>query len=142
MEFDVNYWAVLVAAVAQFAIGMAWYSPALFGKAWMKEIGKSQKDIDKAKEGGMMKEMAIALIAALVMAYVLSHVNFMGVEAFGASGWQGGLMAGFWSWLGFVATVMVHGALWEDKSWKLVAINAGHWLVALLAMGAILGAWV
>ena len=85
MEFDINYWAVLVAAIAQFVIGMAWYSPMLFGKTWMKEMGLTDKDMKASKEKGMMKEMVIALISALVMAYVLSHVTWMSGEVLGSA---------------------------------------------------------
>ncbi len=101
MEFDINYWAVLVAAIAQFVIGMAWYSPMLFGKTWMKEMGLTDKDMKASKEKGMMKEMVIALISALVMAYVLSHVTWMSGEVLGSADWIGGLTTGFWMWLGF-----------------------------------------
>jgi hypothetical protein len=142
MEFEVNYLAVLVAAIVQFVVGMAWYSPMLFGKVWMKEMGFTEKDMKAAKSKGMMKEMVIALVMGLVMAYVLSHVTWMAGEVLGSADWMRGLTTGFWMWLGFVGTVFVHGALWEQKSWRLVAINASHWLVALLAMGAVIGAWV
>ena len=31
-----SYWAVVVAAVAAFVVGALWYSPLLFGEAYMK----------------------------------------------------------------------------------------------------------
>ena len=36
---DLNWLAVLVAALAYFAIGALWYAPPLFGKAWMAAGG-------------------------------------------------------------------------------------------------------
>jgi hypothetical protein len=36
---DVNYWTVLVAAVAVFVLGWLWYSPLLFLKPWMRLRG-------------------------------------------------------------------------------------------------------
>ena len=50
----VNYVAVVGAAVVSFIIGMLWYSPLLFGNAWMKAGGFSKKDINKAKKKGSM----------------------------------------------------------------------------------------
>ena len=48
MEWDVNYWAVLVAAVATMVIGSIYYMPAVAGRAWMKAIGKTEEEIRAA----------------------------------------------------------------------------------------------
>ncbi len=45
---DINYWAVLVAAVVSMVIGALWYSPVLFGKLWMKYSGLSDKKLAEA----------------------------------------------------------------------------------------------
>ncbi len=34
---SINWLAVFVAGISAFVLGGVWYSPALFGKAWMKE---------------------------------------------------------------------------------------------------------
>ena len=39
---EFNIWAVLAAAASGFVLGGLWYSPALFGKAWQREIGLSE----------------------------------------------------------------------------------------------------
>ncbi len=36
---QINYWAVVLAAVAAFVVGALWYSPLLFGKLYMKVRG-------------------------------------------------------------------------------------------------------
>ena len=38
-----NWLAVLVAAVSTFLIGGLWYSPAMFGRAWMSANGSRRK---------------------------------------------------------------------------------------------------
>lgn len=58
------------------------------------------------------------------------------------SGIMGGLQAGWWNWLGFVAPTTVGMVLWEGKPWKLWIITAGFYLLSLLLMGVILGAWM
>ena len=40
---DLNWLAVLVAALAYFAIGALWYAPPLFGKAWMAAGGMTTR---------------------------------------------------------------------------------------------------
>jgi hypothetical protein len=54
---EINYLAVLVAALVSMVIGGLWYSPLLFGNIWMKLSGITQKDVEKAKKQGMMKSM-------------------------------------------------------------------------------------
>ena len=34
-----NVWAVLLAAVSSFLLGGLWYSPVMFGGAWVRENG-------------------------------------------------------------------------------------------------------
>ncbi len=36
---QINYWAVVVAAVVAFVVGAVWYSPLLFGKTYMELRG-------------------------------------------------------------------------------------------------------
>ena len=38
---EVNYIAVVIAAVASFLIGGLWYPPLLLGKVWQREAGAS-----------------------------------------------------------------------------------------------------
>ena len=137
LNFTVNYLSVVVAAIAGFIIGWIWYS-ALFGKAWMKLSGKSTKEINASKKKGMAGAMIVAFIAQFIMAWVLAVF----ISATSASGWLEGLGIGFWAWLGFVATIGLGIVLWEGKPMKLFWINSLHWLVVLLIMGSIIGAWM
>ena len=134
--FDINLFAVLVAAIISMVLGGLWYGP-LFGKAWMKLIGMSDADLKKAKEKGMGKSYLLMFIGSLVMAFELAHI----IQAFGAEPWQMGLAAGFWSWLGFIATRSLSSVLWENKSWNLYWLNNGYDLLNLLLMGLILTLW-
>lgn len=36
---NMNFLAILVAAVATFPIGFIWYNPKVFGTIWMREAG-------------------------------------------------------------------------------------------------------
>lgn len=140
MSVDVNYLAVFVAAVASMVVGFLWYSPMLFAKPWMKLMGISAADMKK-KQKGMGGTYAMTFVGALVMAYVLSHVMTMGENFFHYDRVTGGLSSAFWMWLGFVAPVQMEMVLFGGKKWQLYAINTGHRLVSLLAMGLVLGMW-
>jgi len=135
MEIAINYWAVLVAAVVNMAIGALWYGP-VFGKMWMRLSGftkESMKDMALSP----VQAMAGGFILSLVIAYVLGH--FIGiVSQLGFSGYA----LGFWVWLGFAMPTASHGFLWEGKPFTLFVLNVAYLLVAYLAMGGILTAWM
>lgn len=120
------------------AIGMAWYSPVLFGNLWLKESGRTAADIEAAKKKGMGLTMLIALINALILSYVVAHF----VDLMGATLFVDALSLGFWAWLGYVMTVQIHAVLWEGRSWKFFLINTTNALVSILAVTLVLTLWV
>ena len=133
VTYIANYVAIIVAAIANMMVGYIWYSPMVFGKTWMKMMGK--KDMEKKDSMPLM--MGAGYVSSVVMAYVLAifiHLN-------GANTPLAGAMTAFWAWLGFVATVTLGGVLWEGKPVQLYVLNAAHHLVGMLAMGAVLAAW-
>lgn len=132
----INYLAVVLAAASTMVVGSLWYGP-LFGKEWMKLTGHKP---DPAKQKEMGKLYALQFVGSLVMAYVMAHSMVFAGAYLKVSGVNAGVMAGFWSWLGFVTPITLGTVLWDGKPWKLFVINAGHYLVAMLVMGAILGA--
>jgi hypothetical protein len=133
---EVNYLAVIVAAlVGGMVVGSIWYAKGVFGKTWMRVAGVTEANLKKSSPA---KSMVGGFIASLLMAYVLSRV----LIAFGAASAMDGIRGGFWVWLGFVATVMGMGVIYERKSTTYWWVNAGYQLVALAVMGAILAVWV
>ncbi|MFO0702811.1 MAG: DUF1761 domain-containing protein [Candidatus Andersenbacteria bacterium] len=136
----INYLAVLVAALAAMVIGAIWYAPPVLGNKWMQLVNL---DKDKARTGAALGYFGM-LVASLVTAYVLAHsIAFVAVTPYfpNFSPIMQGLMTGLFSWIGFVVPVLVSGPLFAKSSWHLFFITAGHYLVSLLAMGAIIGAW-
>jgi len=132
-SIDVNYWAVLVAAAFNMALGAFWYSPNGFGKQWSKLTGVSNDDMKARGNTGM----ALSLAGALIMAFVLAHfVRYAGSVSF-----ADGLVNGFWLWTAFIAVTMAGMYVFEGRSWKLWQINAGYYLVVLLVTGGLLAAW-
>ena len=138
MNIEVNLVTLLVAVVASMLIGFLWYSPMLFAKPWMKLMGITQQDM-KGAQNGMVKMYAISFFAALVTAFVLSHVVAMSEKFFGSSPLETGLNSAFWMWVGFVAPVQLTDVIFGGKKWKLFAINTGYQLASLLVMGVVIG---
>jgi len=134
-----NLLAILVAAISTMVVGFLWYSPVLFAKPWMREMGYDPND--KAKIEQMQKSAGPAyfgsFIASLITAFVLAlFFHWMRV-----SNMHLALLTAFHIWLGFVATVQFTNALFQKQSMKLFAINTGYQLVCYIVMGAILAAW-
>ena len=136
---SLNWLAILVAAISTMIVGFLWYSPLLFAKPWMREMGYDPSD--KAKTQEMQKSAGPAyagsFVASLISAFTLALI----LHGLNAQGLDFGLMVSFHVWLGFVATVQFTGALFMKQSMKLFAINTGYQLVCYLVMGAILTAW-
>lgn len=137
---EVNYLAVLVAAIAGMVVGFLWYGP-VFGKIWIRLSGITDAQIEEAKKKGMTTNYILAYVGTAVMAYVLAHSLVFASSYTNTSGVSAGLMAGFWNWLGFVMPVLLGAVLWEGKSWHLWVLNNGHYLVSLVVMGVILAVW-
>ncbi len=130
---SVNLLAVAVAAVFNMAIGFVWYSMSVFGKPWMKMLGLTKDDLEKAK-GEMGPKYGIMVVASLVMACVLAGI----IQLAGSNTVFGGAKVGFAVWLGFVATIGLNSYIFEKKPLNLYFINVGYYLVALVVQGAIL----
>lgn len=129
----INWLAVLAAALSTFALGGLWYSPALFGRAWMSVNQLTPADLGKSSPG---KVFGLAFVFAVLMAANLAA--FLAQPKTTATwGATAGFLAGFgWVTLG-IATI----AVFERRSGKYILINGGFMTVAFALMGLIIGAW-
>src|SRR3989344_318591 len=141
MEVYVNYWVIIVAAVANMALGFVWYGP-LFGKIWISLMAFTPEKMEEAKKKGMTKTYVIAFAGSLLMAFVLYHAIVFASYYLEVTGISAGLQAAFWNWIGFVVPVTLSSLLWEGKSLKLWFLNIGYYLVSLVLMGVILSYWM
>ena len=130
---DINYLAVVVAMIVQFAGGAAWYG--ILANPWLEAIGKTKEEIRERRDA--WKAYVIALIATVVTMFALAVV----VEAAGADELLDGLILGLIAGIAFVATAMAAQYSFEGRPLKLYAINASYPVVVLAIAGAILGVW-
>lgn len=132
MPVTINFWAVLAAAVVNFAIGGIWYSKALFGDAWLKAVNKRMEEL-----GNPTQSMLGMFVGELIAAYILAHF----ASYAGATTIEGGIQLGFWVWLGFIATSTLSIYLFEGRPKKLWLLFNAYQLIAFMVMGAILAIW-
>ncbi|MCE7936426.1 DUF1761 domain-containing protein [Candidatus Saccharibacteria bacterium CPR2] len=134
---NINFLAILFAALSSFVVGGFWYSKSMFLKIWMKETGLTQKDIEKKQ--GMAQIFTATFLLALVAAYFLAVVLYMVSEP--KANWLDGAVFGAVVGMAFVATSQATHVLFERKTLRLFAVQSGHDILRLAVMGAILGAF-
>lgn len=128
MELNINWLAVLLAALASFIVGGLWYS-VLFAKVWQREAGVT----DEQLKHGTVRVFVGSFLLAAVMAVVLAVFIGSGGAGFGA-------LAGLATGAAWVAAALGVNYLFERRSLTLFAINASYNIVTFTAMGAIIGA--
>ncbi|WP_400075750.1 DUF1761 domain-containing protein [Winogradskyella sp. R77965] len=159
---EINFLAVLVAALVPTALGFLWYNPILFGNAWMREAGMTE---EKIKGGNMAVIFGVSLLLAILLSF---FTQFLVIHQMGALGMVGaevekalpsygafmadygnahrsfghGAIHGAMAGIFFVLPLFGMNGLFERRSWKYILINVGYWTLTLTIMGAIVCGWV
>ena len=128
---DINYLAVVVAAVTAFVLSTAWYIG----------FAKQRADLSPAAVADMKKpqplKMLIEVVRNIVLAYVLAYL----VTRLGVADWPSAIRFALLAWIGFPVLLLTGSVMWENVPWKLACIHAGDWLVKILLMVSILSRW-
>lgn len=128
---QVNWVAVILGGIFNMAFGALWYGP-LFGKAWLKAIGKKEEDIQSS--AGMYM---LPLIAGLVSAYILAVL----IEGLGIVDWWQGIIMGAIVWVGIGSTAVLTTGTFEDQpraAWLLFSL---YQLVVFIVEGLVFAIW-
>ncbi|RTY90953.1 DUF1761 domain-containing protein [Flavobacterium sp. GT3R68] len=158
---EINFLALLVAALSTLVVGFIWYNPKVFGTIWMRETGLTE---EKMKGSNMVMIFGMAVLYAFFISFILQMLT---IHQFGALGMVGGdptaakpsyaafmadygqtyrtfkhgMLHGFMSGLFFALPVIGTNALFEKKSWKYTLISGGFWVVCCTIMGGIVCGW-
>jgi uncharacterized membrane protein len=134
---DLNWLAVLVAALAYFAIGALWYAPPVFGKMWMAAGGMAMP------EAGTRPSPAIYLTP--LAGSVLSAIALgMLAKATGTETLQQGIALGLVVAIGFAVSITFVTAQFESEKQKPMvwaAVTAGYHAVGILVAAIIVASW-
>jgi hypothetical protein len=132
---NINWLAVLAAAVLRLVVGSIWFSPIAFVKPWQQLTGVTPESMQK----GLGRAIGIDVVLSLIMSFVLYHALMYATNM--APNVSSGLAVGFLNWIGFV--LATHLPLWayENRSFKLISIGTGSNLVSMLLMGVLFGLW-
>jgi Protein of unknown function (DUF1761) len=132
-----NWLAIIVAAIAYFALGSVWFS-VLFGKQWMA-LNNIPEPTPETKEQ-MKKMILMMMVKTLLMSMVVAVVIGMLVMALGVVKCVPGIKLGLaLSAVGIVPLVM--SDMYLMKPLKLWFIDAGYHVVGITLMSIILSVW-
>ncbi|GAA61349.1 hypothetical protein P20652_3226 [Pseudoalteromonas sp. BSi20652] len=129
---DVDYFAILVAALSSFMLGGVWYSKVLFKNAWLESIGLTEQDLQSANPklifGG---SLFLVFVAALMLSLFLGKNSDIGE----------GIGTGFVIGLFWVSSSLGLSYIFEQRPVKLFLINGGYHILQFSLMGLILAMW-
>ena len=131
---EVSVPSVLIATVASMLVGFLWYSPKVFGGKWADIVDIDMDMEDKDMKHEMMTAMAQGFVSTLVSAFCVAVL----LAALAPQSLAEGLMVGFVMWLGLVSYTVLGRVIWEKQPIALYGINAGHGLLIIEVMVAVL----
>ena len=140
MSFSVlghlNWGAVIVSAVAYFALGALWYAPQVFGKAWQRSMGWEMPEGERPGPAFYIGPFITCLLATIAVAMIARST---GSHTFGQ-----GIVLGLVAGIGISGAVLAVIGLFdrtkpEPKTWA--AISVGYHLVGILIAAVIVSVW-
>ncbi len=129
---DVNYLVAVVAVIANFVIGFAWYAGPL-SKMWMEAAGVTKEQAQKAQVMPLAFSAVRTFVAAVALNLIFDNLSR---DAGLAEGLGLGLLIG----LGIAAPNLVMHYVFALRN-KLAVIDGAHTVVEMAVMGIIIGSW-
>jgi hypothetical protein len=127
----INYLAVAIAAVVGYAAGALWYWA--LGRPWQEAHGFTTQSMKEQSAAPFIIGFIANVVMAWMLAGVLGHLGQVTV--------RNGVISATFLWFGFVLTTMAVNYVFGRRPLKLLAIDAGHWLLVLVLLGAVIGAF-
>lgn len=131
----IHWLAVLVAAVAYFALGAIWYSKILFAKKWLAltKIDASDPNATKGMAGIMGASFITIMVTCIGLAVVATYLPL--------SGFVHGVKLGALTGICFGIPAISNSYLHEKRPTGLHFINGGYTLVGSIIAAIIICIW-
>ena len=137
---NLNWLAVIVSAIAYFALGAIWFNPKVFGTIWMKghNLAPPTEEDKKRMPMRMLSTFILCLIGAAAMAYFMyvsssyHHTSWR---------WYSGVKIGLIAGCGFSGVGIAMNYIYTRKSFTLILIDSAYHVVGMIVSGIILSVW-
>jgi hypothetical protein len=126
-----NWLAIIVAAIAIYAIGFIIYG-AVFSGLWMKLSGYTKEQLQPH-----MWKMAISWIMPILTAIGLALI----LKSAGVTNVATGLMVSLQVWFFIVLSTRLYSFVYSPEKPGLLVMDAIHLLLGVMVAGGIISAW-
>ncbi len=133
---DLNWLAVLVAALAYFLLGGLWFMPRVFGDAWTAAMGWEPTEQDKPGAEVYIGPLITCIVSTIAMAML--------AQAIGAATVADGIVLGLVAGIGIAGAVLFTTGYFDPKKAKPMVwfgITGGYHALGLLIAAIIVSAW-
>ncbi|MBK6544534.1 MAG: DUF1761 domain-containing protein [Saprospiraceae bacterium] len=164
---SINWLVVLGAGFIPLILGFIWYHPKVFGTIWIQLAGVSE---EKAKQSNMALIFGVTLLlgiflsaAMLTMVIHQTHMmsSLMNIPGFGVEGsevntyyldflnkygnefrtFKHGALHGMIGGILIAFPIVSVNAMFEQRSFKYILINAGFWTACMILIGGVISAF-
>jgi hypothetical protein len=132
MQFSpINFLAIAAGTLASILLGILWYAPWVFGKAWQRHVHLSN---DQIRREMIRIRFGPAVLLLFIMGIILAAFMPQGLD------WEQGAFAGLAMGGGIGATTLGMHYLFARRSVNLFLIDAGYIVLAMTIFGAVIAA--
>lgn len=131
MDFNLNWLAVLVAAIVHMVVGSLWYGP-IFGNVWMKAVGKTRETLGNPIIP-MITSMVMAVIMTIGCAIILNNLANLNIGS--------GILVGLIIGVLFVTASSFTSNGFDGNNRMLPLLFGGYQTVAMTLVALILTLW-
>ncbi|NNE30265.1 MAG: DUF1761 domain-containing protein [Saprospiraceae bacterium] len=163
----INIFIVLFCAFIPILFGFLWYSPLMFGRPWQRAAKAENVGIPAGTMGMRLAlTYLFSIFLSLVLVSIVNHYSgiislFVTESGWGEAGTEAqllydtiierlghkhrsfghGMLHGSITGMTVAFPIISILALFELRSWKYIAINAGFWVLSMTIMGGIICQW-
>jgi hypothetical protein len=128
---EINYLAVVVAALAYFAWGAIYYAPPIAGRAWQKAVGLTQEQL---------RPNPVVFVGTYIGYFVMAVTLAAIARSTGATDFADGLVLGLFVGIGIAAMGIWVGGMYEQRM-NLAWLNMGNGVIGTIIMAVIVTVW-
>ena len=128
---DIDWIAVVIALLANMALGMIWYNKRVLGSIWMADVGLDEQ---KIREGNMPlvwgSMLVLLVITTVFIALVVGNIG---------GGLEEGLVVGAVLGFGIAGTNAISHYSFAQQPWRLAIMNSINTGLAITLTGLVIG---